>query len=83
MEWQELEDDSDELGSSGADSGPEEQTSDSEEGKKDMTGNTKLADECDVETKGVAGENGEIAVTDMATTDDVGLEDNSVSIIKT
>lgn len=71
----------DEQESSGADSRPEEQTSEfEEEGDKDMT------DEHSVETEGVGGENGEMAVTDMArnvTTEDVGSENDSVSSFST
>ena len=46
-----------------------------------MMGNANLADEHDVETKGIAGENGEMAVTDVATAGSVGSENDSMSII--
>ena len=49
-----------------------------------MTGTSEFTVECDVETEGAGGENGEMpVVADEAsiTTDDLGSENNSVSII--
>ncbi|EDR07978.1 uncharacterized protein LACBIDRAFT_327181 [Laccaria bicolor S238N-H82] len=88
MESPELEDGSDEQESNGTESGSEEQTSEFEEGEKDMTGIVKSANERNVtvEIEGVVGESGDMAVTDVATNvtiDDVGLEKDSVHIIYT
>ena len=55
-----------------------------EEGREDMTDTSEFTVERDVETEGVGGENGEMpVVVDEAsiTTDDVGSENDSVSII--
>ena len=55
-----------------------------EEGREDMTNTSEFTVECDVETEGAGGENGEMpVVVDKAsiTTDDMGSENNSVSII--
>ena len=55
-----------------------------EEGGEDMTGTSEFTVVRDVETEGAGGENGEMpVVADEAsiTTDDVGSENDSVSII--
>ena len=55
-----------------------------EEGREDMTDTSEFTVEHDVETEGAGGENGEMpVVVDEAsiTTDDMGSENNSVSII--
>ena len=79
--------------SDNANSGSKEQTLDfeeegndmvAEEGREDMTGTSEFTVEHDVETEGAEGENGEMpVVVDEAsiTTDDVGSENDSMSII--